>query len=401
MIKDYFIPHSLNNYQPHILHPKRLLFHGTAAILIKVFVLVSLLVLPASGWLTPDVMTEQSHEIINLTNQLRQESGLEPLVENAQLNQAAYNKVQDMMIGQYFSHLSPANLGLADWLKLADYPYAVAGENLAMGFSSAKQVVAAWQKSKTHNANLLDPDFKEIGVAMVSNIYKKHDTTMVAQYFGTQKVSLGLKPATQLTQSDYNTTPDSQVLGVKIFDDKSLGSNTLPVIDLTKTKIYLNQPIGQEDKVIQVMAFLSADTVSAGANFGSYHLELQKDDQGNNWFGNLFIPAEDAEGIFDPIVLASLTAMDATGNTTTSDIDWANIETIKPSLVKQYLFIKNSSSWGVRTLVGASRIYFSLLLLIGIIVLCLNIFIEIRKQCAHIITSSLALIGLLIILIIF
>ncbi|MCX6743898.1 MAG: CAP domain-containing protein [Candidatus Parcubacteria bacterium] len=412
MLKDLFIPHRLNSYQPHILHPKRLLFHGTAAVLIKVFVLVSLLVLPASGWLTPDVMTEQSQEIISLTNQLRQNSKLEPLTESAALNQAAYNKVQDMIIGQYFSHLSPSKQSLADWLKSVNYPYAVAGENLAMGFSSAKQVVAAWQKSKTHNANLLDPDFKEIGVAMTSNTYKKHDTTMVAQYFGTQKivVSQALKenvvPAvTQLktvsiSNSNFVLPSKSSVQGVKIETDNVLIDNTPPTIDLMKTKIYLNQPLGQKDKVIQVIAYLSSDAVVASANFGNYYVELQKDAQANVWFGNLIIPAQDAEAIFDPVVLASLTAWDAAGNTITSDIDWANIETIKPSLIKQYLFIKNSSSWGVKTLVGASKVYFSLLLIIGIIALFLNIFIEIKKQHSHIILSTLCLITLLAFLII-
>lgn len=412
MLKDLFIPHRLNNYQPGILHPKRLLFHGVSAILIKVFVLVSLLVLPASGWLTPDVMTEQSREIIKLTNNLRQEAGLKLLQESVTLNQAAYNKVQDMMVSQYFSHVSPSKLGLADWLKSANYPYAVAGENLAMGFSSAKQVVTAWQKSKTHNSNLLDSDYKEIGVAMISGAYKKHDTTIVAQYFGTQKVAsvqtpqvLAKKPIpsaeTNLTKNSQialNTSPS--VKGIKIESEAVVMDTTPPTIDLTRTKIFLNQPFGQEERIVKIIAFLSADATEVTVSFDNHYLALQKAPQEDHWIGSMIIPAEDAEKIFDPVVLASLTAKDSRGNTVTADIDWENIETIKPSLISQYQFIKNSSFWGVKTLVGASKVYFLLILIIGVIALLLNIFIEIRKQHLHLIFSTLGLIFVMAILLI-
>lgn len=187
-LRDFILPNKNNNYQPHILHPHRLAFHALSVLVIKVIVVVTIVGLPLSAFLTPDILAVESNKIIDLTNNLRQSSGLNTLAKSSLLTQAASQKAQDMLILQYFSHVSPDNKNLLDFLKNAGYQYTVAGENLAMGFSSAEEVMKAWQKSQTHNNNLLDPDFKEIGVAMASGVYKTYDTTMVAQFFGTAKI---------------------------------------------------------------------------------------------------------------------------------------------------------------------------------------------------------------------
>ena len=48
------------------------------------------------------------------------------------------------------------------------YSYKVlTGENLAAGYQNAAAVMKGWKDSPTHNAVMLDPDFKVIGVALV------------------------------------------------------------------------------------------------------------------------------------------------------------------------------------------------------------------------------------------
>jgi hypothetical protein len=409
MIKNLFIPHKGNNYQPQALHPKRLLFHGLSAIAVKAIIVVAVLALPTSAWLTPDVMTLESKKIVVLTNNLRTDKGVSPLHENSILSQAAFNKVQDMMVGQYFAHMSPENKNMLYWLKSVGYGYAVAGENLAMGFSSAQNVVTAWTKSKTHYANLIDPDFKEIGVAMVSGNFKDHDTTMVAQYFGTPKVTVTASATNQTnTIVTEQINKDKPVLiakpsikGIKVDSNTVITDQTPPTLDLTKTKIWVNQPVGSNDKVVMVEAYLSPDTESAQVKFQDIVINLSKDQTENEkWIGSAIIPADKAEQIFSPVVLAVLTAQDQSGNALYSDINWANYEEIKPSLVKQYLFIKNSQSSNIKALLNAGRIYFTILLLISIIALLLNIFIEIKKQHPHLIASTLGLITLLVFLLI-
>lgn len=198
MIRDLLIPHQGNNYEPQILRPKRLFWHAFVVLGVKFVVVTAALLFPLSAWLTPDVLNEQSQKVVELTNKVRIKVGVNPVKVNEQLKQAALSKAEDMLVKQYFAHTNPQKQNVAFWVKKFNYKYAVAGENLALGFSSAENVVNAWIKSKTHYANLIDPDFDEIGVAMVSGVYNKKDTTLAAQIFGNTE----LKKNTSYLQND-------------------------------------------------------------------------------------------------------------------------------------------------------------------------------------------------------
>lgn len=182
--KNFFLPQEDNNYHPYVLRGERLWFYATSAILVKLVVVVFVVLLPVAAWLTPDLMSQESKRIVNLTNDFRASLQLEPLQESAVLNQAAYNKAQDMLVQQYFAHLGPDGKRVSSWLKNAGYDYLMAGENLAIGFASADEVVEAWKNSPTHYANLVDPAWQDIGVGMASGLYNQVDTTLVAQFFG-------------------------------------------------------------------------------------------------------------------------------------------------------------------------------------------------------------------------
>lgn len=185
--RDFFIPHERNGFRPHAVHPKRLLFYVTSATAIKVLVVMFVVSFPLTAWFSPDVMNRESEKIVYLTNELRQKHELTPLVESSGLKTAAYEKAEDMLLQQYFAHDGPDNKSVRDWLARAKYQYEVAGENLAMGFAQSDDVVEAWIKSPTHYANLIDPEYSEIGVGMVSGAFKGEETTLVAQYFGRPK----------------------------------------------------------------------------------------------------------------------------------------------------------------------------------------------------------------------
>lgn len=199
-LKDLFVPSHRNDYRPHALHPKRLAFHAASAVAIKVLMVIFALSFPAQAWLSPDILTEQANKIISLTNNIRTNLNLAPLRKNNILTEAALNKAQDMIINQYFAHVGPDNKSLRNWLYSAGYNFQVAGENLAMGFSGADQVVNAWTNSETHYANIIDPDFTEIGVAAVSGDYKGYETTLIAQYFGTPQ-NVPIEPAVPVVPS--------------------------------------------------------------------------------------------------------------------------------------------------------------------------------------------------------
>jgi len=199
-LKDLFLAHEGNDYRPHAFHPKRLVFYSVSAIGIKVLVVAIIMIFPLSAWLTPDILSQKSQEVIALTNQFRTQEGAPRLGQNAKLQQSAREKCRHMLVEQYFDHVGPEGNSVSDWLKSVNYPFSVAGENLAMGFSRPEELVQAWKESQTHRDNLLDTDYKEIGVAMMSGVYKGGETTLAAQHFGTRPQA----------QTASETQPDKQ-----------------------------------------------------------------------------------------------------------------------------------------------------------------------------------------------
>lgn len=137
------------------------------------------------------VSSHASAQIIQLTNQVRQEYNLPLLKPSFKLNKVAEIKAQDMLVNQYFSHISPQGKSPWDWLEKENYLYAVAGENLAAEFNSPQEVIAAWLSSPTHRSNILDPDYQEIGVAVVSGYLQYRNTTIIVQHFGTPLLNIG------------------------------------------------------------------------------------------------------------------------------------------------------------------------------------------------------------------
>ena len=125
-----------------------------------------------------------AEKLIALTNQARLENNLPPLVLNAALNQAAFNKAKNLLKEQYFSHNSPEGKKFSQWIAEVDYPYLIIGENLAMGFNSDDAIIQAWLASPKHRQNILEPRFKEIGLVVLKGEFNGEIAKMVVQIFG-------------------------------------------------------------------------------------------------------------------------------------------------------------------------------------------------------------------------
>ncbi len=66
------------------------------------------------------------------------------------LYQTLLQKSQDMIDNNYFSHNSPTYGSPFDMLKKFGISYKTAGENIAMGQKTPKEVVNAWMNSEGH-----------------------------------------------------------------------------------------------------------------------------------------------------------------------------------------------------------------------------------------------------------
>jgi len=135
--------------------------------------------------------------IINWTNVQRKNNSIIELKENAQLNAAASAKVNDMFTNQYFAHLSPDGTGVIELIERFSYAYIGIGENLALGnYEDDQALVQAWMDSPGHRENILNSQFKEIGVAISKGEYEGQAVWMAVQEFG--------RPLSDCPQPDQN-----------------------------------------------------------------------------------------------------------------------------------------------------------------------------------------------------
>ena len=110
-----------------------------------------------------------------LINEQRTSRGIGAVTENDDLAAAADGHSREMVDRGYFDHTSPAGSTFVDRIQNAGYLSGVrtwtVGENLAWGtgpLSSAQSLVTSWMNSPPHRQNLLNPDFRELGVGAVS-----------------------------------------------------------------------------------------------------------------------------------------------------------------------------------------------------------------------------------------
>lgn len=103
-------------------------------------------------------------QVIQLTNTERAKQGLSPLHANWELSRMARYKSQDMMNKDYFDHNSPTYGSPFDMMKEFGISFSYAGENIAAGQTTPAQVVNGWMNSPGHRANILNPNYTQIGV---------------------------------------------------------------------------------------------------------------------------------------------------------------------------------------------------------------------------------------------
>lgn len=191
-IKNFFIPTLQNQLNPYSLRYKTLLFVAIVAVGIELafyaYVNMAFKQNLLIGNIIESIQTTIAdilpQVIVEETNKKRLNNNEQALTPNVYLNMAAKLKVDDMIENGYFSHESPDGSQPWDWMKRVNYSYSYAGENLAVNFFDAKDVVNAWMESTDHRKNILDNNFTEIGIAAARGSFQGKDTVFVVQMFG-------------------------------------------------------------------------------------------------------------------------------------------------------------------------------------------------------------------------
>ncbi|OGL90101.1 hypothetical protein A3J36_01480 [Candidatus Uhrbacteria bacterium RIFCSPLOWO2_02_FULL_54_37] len=176
-----FIPHARNGYKPHAVRRHALAAYSLILVGAKVALSLGLfLTFPTPAYFSS--LTAQ--RIITLTNEARAHIGIAPMQGNDVLQQSAAFKAEEMARQGYFAHTNPQGESPWEWFKRAGYVYTYAGENLAMDFNNAEEVVEAWMESPKHRENILNPKYRDIGIAVTTGAVDGRTVTLVVQHFG-------------------------------------------------------------------------------------------------------------------------------------------------------------------------------------------------------------------------
>ena len=106
----------------------------------------------------------QERQVLEYTNQIREQQGCGPLRLDKALVEAAGKHASDMVRRHYMDHTNPDGQDPGDRMAAAGYRGSGWGENIAAGYDSAQKVVAAWMQSDGHRKNILNCRFTTIGV---------------------------------------------------------------------------------------------------------------------------------------------------------------------------------------------------------------------------------------------
>ena len=127
------------------------------------------LALSASASTPPSAaeMDDMTLQVIALTNTERFKFGLPSLKPQRFLTASAKWMAHDMAEKNYFDHNDSRKRSIDPRLPDFGYKdYQTIGENIAAGQKTAASVVNGWMHSPHHRENILNPDFKEIGVGV-------------------------------------------------------------------------------------------------------------------------------------------------------------------------------------------------------------------------------------------
>ncbi len=133
---------------------------------------------------------------LDLHNQIRTGNGLPAFCVQPKLTNAARAHSQEMLDKDYFSHNSYNGETFGAHLKRfgytpAGYSYYTVGENIAWGSGSSGSpdaIFKGWMNSTGHKANILNKNFRQIGIEARTGTYKSYTgATMYTVDFGARR----------------------------------------------------------------------------------------------------------------------------------------------------------------------------------------------------------------------
>ncbi len=223
----WFIPHKDTHQKAHLISWEGMVIYILVFMLIQVGFSITNYTKPGVLGISSNI---DQKKVIELTNIEREKKGLGKVVENDALDKAARLKAENMFAENYWAHFAPSGKTPWDFILGSGYKFTFAGENLAKNFYTPEEVIKAWMESPTHRDNLLNSNYKDIGIAVVEGTLNGQKTTLIVQEFGTTEL-LAKKPQLQ-AQGKEIPIPEKDLANAP-----QLGEATTPALASNKTLI--------------------------------------------------------------------------------------------------------------------------------------------------------------------
>lgn len=121
---------------------------------------------PAAPRRPPAIADPEVRELVRLVNAHRARMGCPTLAWHPRLATVAQRHSEDMAMRRFFAHVNPEGAGPFDRIRDAFIDYHAAGENIADGHGTAREVLAAWLGSRRHRANLENCVYTHHGIGL-------------------------------------------------------------------------------------------------------------------------------------------------------------------------------------------------------------------------------------------
>ena len=139
----------------------------------------------------------EARKMLSMVNGKRKEAGIGNLSWSLELEEAAMQRAAE--INAYFAHTRPNG---ESCFTISDRAY---GENISFGYINAESAFQGWWESPGHKANMMNKDFKSVGIAS----FKLGNATYWVQLFGYENSNdnmAAVKP------NDQTVTPAIEIL---------------------------------------------------------------------------------------------------------------------------------------------------------------------------------------------
>jgi hypothetical protein len=103
-------------------------------------------------------------EVFRLLNQHRMQNGRAPLGYDEKLEGAVQGHCRHMAEHSFFDHDAPEEAVASPWDRANLCGSSANGENIAYNQATPAEVIRTWINSSGHNQNMLDANFKRVGI---------------------------------------------------------------------------------------------------------------------------------------------------------------------------------------------------------------------------------------------